>query len=65
MVRREPEDEKRVAGTPRDLCHISEKLDNCPRLRLSECTNQKHKEEKSFVKEKKRKTSSKSTQSKK
>ncbi|PRD32314.1 UNVERIFIED_CONTAM: hypothetical protein NCL1_20842 [Trichonephila clavipes] len=45
------------------------KLDDCPPLRLlnlptfqSECLNQMHKEEKSFVKEKKeRKTSSKSS----
>ncbi|GFV52496.1 hypothetical protein TNCV_1580151 [Trichonephila clavipes] len=36
MVRREPEEEKRKggAGTPRDLCHIVEKLNNCRRLRL-------------------------------
>ncbi|GFT55785.1 hypothetical protein TNCV_2271351 [Trichonephila clavipes] len=36
MVRRAPEEEKRKggAGTPRDLCHIDEKLNNCGHLRL-------------------------------
>ncbi|PRD19510.1 UNVERIFIED_CONTAM: hypothetical protein NCL1_57137 [Trichonephila clavipes] len=54
MIRREPEEEKGQQGH-RVTCVISEKmLDNCPRLRLSECLNQMHKEEKSLMKEKKR-----------
>ncbi|GFU81540.1 uncharacterized protein TNCV_4926711 [Trichonephila clavipes] len=34
MVRREREEENWGTGTPRDLRHIGEKLDNCPCLRL-------------------------------
>ncbi|GFV97141.1 uncharacterized protein TNCV_3527261 [Trichonephila clavipes] len=38
MVRKEREEEKGGAGTPRDLRHIGEKLDNFPRLRLINLT---------------------------
>ncbi|PRD31533.1 UNVERIFIED_CONTAM: hypothetical protein NCL1_23262 [Trichonephila clavipes] len=59
MVRREREEENWGTGTPRDLRHFGEKLDNCPCLRLSKFLNQMQKEGKSFVKEKQ--TSSKSS----